>query len=157
MMASSQAILSRHACRGLRLFGRNVAAHSTAVASEIVPKAPAAAVVAPSFKANLDFKFVKDNVQLVVDNCKARNSNADPVRVVQLYDEFTRLKQESDSLRASRNENSAAMKVIGGAFDCGGSIHFNAAGCLRAPGGWAVQRALRRRAPLLARAAQMFV
>lgn len=104
----SRAIWARQ-LRGVRLFSpRTVAVHSTSVAEVATAAVPA---VAPSFKANLDFKFVKDNLQLVSDNCKLRNSSADPERVAQLYDEFTRLKQESDALRASRNENSAAMKV----------------------------------------------
>ena len=33
-------------------------------------------------------------------------------KAAELYDEFSRLKQETDRLRASRNENSAAMKVL---------------------------------------------
>ena len=102
--------------------GRGYVARSNAVANADVapasasaPAAPATgeAAKAPSFKANLDFKFVKDNLQLVIDNCKERLSNADPARVVALYDEFTRLKTETDALRASRNENSSAMKVRG--------------------------------------------
>jgi hypothetical protein len=74
----------------------------------------------PAFKANLDFKFVKENLQLVTDNARNRNTAADPARVVELYDEFSRLKQETDRLRASRNENSAAMKVIQAAIGAAG-------------------------------------
>lgn len=106
----SKAIWATRHCRGLRPFGpgtRRGSTRSNAVAEVASPALPA---VAPAFKANLDFKFVKDNLQLVADNCKLRNTSADPARVVQLYDEFARLKQECDSLRASRNENSAAMK-----------------------------------------------
>jgi hypothetical protein len=113
----SKAIWARH-CPGLRPFysPRGVVTRSTTIASDVAAAAPAATVAAPAFKANLDFKFVKENVQLVADNCKARNASADPARVAALYDEFTRLKQECDSLRASRNENSSAMKVGDGAM-----------------------------------------
>eukprot|EP00775_Hariotina_reticulata_P003461 gene3461-3732_t len=45
------------------------------------------------------------------DGVKAReNSTADPALVAQLYDEYVKLKTQSDALRTSRNENSAAMK-----------------------------------------------
>ncbi|GBF92787.1 seryl-tRNA synthetase [Raphidocelis subcapitata] len=107
----SRAIWARH-CRGPRaLSPRGLLVRGAAsVAAEAPAAAAAPAPAAPAFKANLDFKFVKDNLALVIENCKARNSNADPARVAALYDEFTRLKQESDALRAARNENSAAMK-----------------------------------------------
>lgn len=72
-----------------------------------------ATVAAPTlaFKANLDFRFIKDNLQLVTDNCKIRNSQANPTLVAELYDEYLKLKKDSDMLRASRNENSTSMKV----------------------------------------------
>jgi seryl-tRNA synthetase len=76
-----------------------------------VTSTSAAAVDAPSFRANLDFKFIKENVELVTANCKNRFSSADPHKVVALYDEFVALKAQVDSLRAERNENSSAMKV----------------------------------------------
>jgi seryl-tRNA synthetase len=110
--AGGNLIWARHARALVRPCGarqKSVSIRASAVAVEaVVPAAPA---VGPAFKANLDFKFVKENLALVTDNCKARSASADPARVAQLYDEFTRLKQESDRLRASRNENSAAMKV----------------------------------------------
>jgi hypothetical protein len=64
-----------------------------------------------SFKASIDFKFLKDNIDLVVQNAKNRNSSADPQFAVQLYDQYIQIKQEADHLRAERNENSNAMKV----------------------------------------------
>ena len=65
----------------------------------------------PRFKANIDFKFIKENLDLVVKNAEDRNSNADPRLVVQLYDKYVQLKMEADEIRAERNENSNAMKV----------------------------------------------
>ena len=95
----------------------NAVATDAAPATAVSEDAAVAAVKAPSFKAALDFKFVKDNLQLVTDNCRERLSGADPARVVALYDEYAALKVESESLRASRNENSSAMKVRGRARD----------------------------------------
>lgn len=69
------------------------------------------AAAAPAYKVPLDFKFIRDNVQMIAENCRLRNSAADPALVAQLYEEFLQLKAESEALRASRNENSAAMKV----------------------------------------------
>ncbi|KAG2494096.1 hypothetical protein HYH03_007735 [Edaphochlamys debaryana] len=81
----------------------------------VAVEAPASATThathdAPAFRAHLDFKFVKENVDMVATNCKNRFSNADPHKVVALYDEFVALKSKADALRAERNENSAAMK-----------------------------------------------
>lgn len=82
-------------------------ASSTATAEPVtIPAHPA-----PAYKVNIDFRFIRDNLQLVTENCRIRDSAADPALVAQLYDEYVKLKAESDSLRASRNENSAAMKV----------------------------------------------
>lgn len=81
-------------------------------ASTAAAATSAAQPIAPAFKAHLDFKFVKDNLELVLKNVQDRASSADARRVVQLYDEFAQLKQEADQLRAQRNENSNAMKVV---------------------------------------------
>lgn len=61
-------------------------------------------------KAYIDFKFVRDNVDLVAQNCVARASSADPHEVARLYGDFLDLSQQVDKIRATRNENSAAMK-----------------------------------------------
>ncbi len=53
-------------------------------------------------------------------NCAVRKAAADPALVAQLYDQFTALKQETDAVRAQRNENSAAMKVGPGRRKRGG-------------------------------------
>ena len=65
----------------------------------------------PRFKASIDFKFLKDNVDHIVKNTRDRSSSADPKLVVQLYDKYIQMKQEADLIRAERNENSSAMKV----------------------------------------------
>ena len=67
--------------------------------------------VALPFKAQLDFKYIKENLAVITKNCEIRNSGAKPAVVAELYDEFVQLKKEADGVRASRNENSQAMKV----------------------------------------------
>ena len=64
----------------------------------------------PAFRAHIDFKFIRDNVETMAKNCSMRCMDADPYRVAELYDEYCKLLQETDHLRALRNENSAAMK-----------------------------------------------
>jgi seryl-tRNA synthetase len=67
----------------------------------------------PAYRAFVDFKFVRDNVEAVAANCRNRLSTADPQLVARLYEEYVRAQQETDKLRAARNENSSAMKVGG--------------------------------------------
>lgn len=88
-----------------------VTTSSTAPASSSNGSSSQDAAAAPAYKVPLDFKFIRDNVQMIAENCRLRNSAADPALVAQLYEEFLQLKAESEALRASRNENSAAMKV----------------------------------------------
>jgi len=63
-----------------------------------------------SYRAHIDFKFVRDNIDMVKQNAKNRLVNASPDEVVRLYDEFVALTQEADAIRAARNDNSAQMK-----------------------------------------------
>jgi len=66
---------------------------------------------ASAFRAYIDFKFVRDNLDDVARNCTQRAAtNANPQEVARLYEEFVRLSKEVDQLRAFRNENSASMK-----------------------------------------------
>lgn len=65
------------------------------------------------FRAHIDFKFVRDNLDTVIRNCQHRQATADPAEVVKLYEEYIRIQQETETLRAARNENSSAMKVSG--------------------------------------------
>ncbi|KAL4430935.1 hypothetical protein ABPG75_006191 [Micractinium tetrahymenae] len=64
----------------------------------------------PAYRAFIDFKFVRDNVEAVAANCRNRLSTADPHLVAKLYEEYVKAQQETDRLRAARNENSSAMK-----------------------------------------------
>jgi len=63
-----------------------------------------------SYRAFIDFKFVQSNLELVKENATRRLVDASPDEVVRLYDEYVRLTQEADAVRAARNDNSAQMK-----------------------------------------------
>lgn len=73
-------------------------------------EAPAKQDEEQSFRAHIDFKFIRDNLDLITQNCRDRHVVADPEKVVHLYNDYLELVQEADGLRAARNENSTAMK-----------------------------------------------
>lgn len=98
--------------RGPRSARRAPALQSTAAPTEF-PAGSHVLLHPVPFKAAIDFKYIKDNLQAIEQNCKDRNSTADPKRAVELYDEFVRVKLDVDRLRAERNSNSAQMKVRG--------------------------------------------
>src|SRR5262245_24195714 len=52
----------------------------------------------------LDVAFIRDNLDAVVANCRNRNVQADPARVVALDDERKRLEQERSQLQQRANE-----------------------------------------------------
>ncbi|HEQ71224.1 MAG TPA: serine--tRNA ligase [Spirochaetia bacterium] len=58
----------------------------------------------------LDFKFIRDNLDLVKENIIKRNVSADAGLVAALYSQRTELQQQGDELRKQRNDNAAAMK-----------------------------------------------
>jgi len=58
----------------------------------------------------LDLKFIRENIELVEQNTQLRKVDADPHRVVELYDSRNQLLQKSEALRRRRNENAGAMK-----------------------------------------------
>ncbi|HPO50499.1 MAG TPA: serine--tRNA ligase [Spirochaetota bacterium] len=58
----------------------------------------------------LDIKFVKENLELVCDNIKKRNVNADAKLVVELYNKKNSLQLTLDNLKNRKNENASKMK-----------------------------------------------
>ncbi len=58
----------------------------------------------------LDLRFLRDNLELVRENTRNRQVDADPDRVAALYDKRGGLIREIESLRRSRNDNARAMK-----------------------------------------------
>ena len=63
------------------------------------------------FRAHIDWRFVRDNLERVRGNCAARNSTADPDAVVRLYERWRGLDEAAEDLRAARNANAKAAKV----------------------------------------------
>jgi seryl-tRNA synthetase len=92
--------------------GRAAASAAAAPQAPAAPEAGSspAADDGPAFRANIDFKFVRDNVEAVAHNCRQRLAAADPHEVARLYEHFGALQRETDAVRAARNDNSAAMK-----------------------------------------------
>ena len=58
----------------------------------------------------LDYRFIKENLDAVKANIKARNMNADADRVVTLFDKRTELVTALQELQTKRNENAKSMK-----------------------------------------------
>ena len=59
----------------------------------------------------LDLKFIRDNLPLILENTKKRNVDADPQKVVDLYEERNRVLQNTESLRQKRKRNAKTMKA----------------------------------------------
>ncbi|CAG9460340.1 unnamed protein product [Pedinophyceae sp. YPF-701] len=93
---------------GVRPCVRAAASAAEVDASEKVEEAAPAHL--PAFRAALDFKFFRDNVELLQRNADNRNAACDVARVAELYSELVALQQENDALRAKRNENAKSMK-----------------------------------------------
>ncbi|KAL3141627.1 hypothetical protein ABBQ32_004864 [Trebouxia sp. C0010 RCD-2024] len=92
---------------------RRLSAECAAVADHAVNAQPTSVEVQqyrPSFRAFLDFKALKADLDNHVQNCKNRHSNANPAKVADLYDEFCEAQQQVDSVREDRNSNAKAMK-----------------------------------------------
>ncbi len=58
----------------------------------------------------LDYRFIKENLDAVKNNIKARNMNADADAVVRLFDKRTELVTSLQALQQKRNDNAKAMK-----------------------------------------------
>ncbi len=59
----------------------------------------------------LDYRYIKENLESVVENVKRRKVKADPLLVVRLYDERNDHLHRIEELRKKRNENASKMKV----------------------------------------------
>ena len=62
------------------------------------------------WKAPLDFKFIRDNVEEVESNCRDRNNPADPRLVAELYAKYLQRNQELAELQQARNANAKKLK-----------------------------------------------
>lgn len=63
-----------------------------------------------TWRAAIDYKYVRDNLEAVTANCIKRKSSADPAKVVQLYESYLTLKAKVDATREARNASAASMK-----------------------------------------------
>ncbi|XP_010916662.1 serine--tRNA ligase, chloroplastic/mitochondrial isoform X1 [Elaeis guineensis] len=64
----------------------------------------------PQWRAAIDFKWIRDNKDVVAANVKNRNSSADLELVLELYEKFLSLQKEVERLRAERNIVANKMK-----------------------------------------------
>ncbi|XP_023524142.1 serine--tRNA ligase, chloroplastic/mitochondrial isoform X2 [Cucurbita pepo subsp. pepo] len=67
-------------------------------------------VAKPQWKASIDFKWIRDNKDLVAANIENRKSGANLELVLQLYDKMLNLQKEVERLRAERNMVANKMK-----------------------------------------------
>lgn len=65
----------------------------------------------PSYRAYIDFRALKADLDRHVRNCSDRNSAGDPKAVAQLYDEWLAAQSKVEQLREERNANAQSMKV----------------------------------------------
>lgn len=113
--ARSVAVLSRRVRRAFAPFSptapRTALERTARLLSASTATAPEATSSAPTpFRAHLDFKSIRDNVDLHVQNSAVRNSLANPKRVAELYDQCLSARAAVERVRSERNENSTAMK-----------------------------------------------
>eukprot|EP00891_Asterochloris_glomerata_P009215 jgi/Astpho2/9215/e_gw1.00138.12.1_t len=64
----------------------------------------------PSYRAYIDFRALKADLDRHVRNCSDRNSAGDPKAVAQLYDEWLAAQSKVEQLREERNANAQSMK-----------------------------------------------
>lgn len=83
---------------------------SKAAATEADTEENTEGKVAPKWRAAVDFKFIRDNAELVQSNAVARKAVVDVAQVVTLYDQWLAVKSTADDMRASRNASAAKMK-----------------------------------------------
>ena len=74
-------------------------------------------------QAFIDWKAIRDNIEAVKANVKNRNSDADPEKVSQLYDEYNAAQRQAEQLRSDRNANAKAMKVFAYTFPLVAQAH----------------------------------
>jgi len=72
--------------------------------------APPPAAQPTAWRAAIDFKALRDNVEAASANCARRRAPADPHLVVRLYESYVELKTRTDAVREARNAGAAAVK-----------------------------------------------
>ena len=111
--AARNSRLSRVEHRSASRCKRSLHAASTAAVEEVTATTQSPSLIdhKPSFRAFLDFKALKADLDKHVANCRDRNSNANPRKIASLYDQFCEAQQQVESIREDRNANAKAMKA----------------------------------------------
>ena len=60
----------------------------------------------------LDYRYIRDNLEEILQNVKERGAKADPHQVLSLFEKRNELITQKDSLRETRNKNTRLMKSI---------------------------------------------
>ena len=63
-----------------------------------------------AWKAAIDFKFVRDNAELVQKNATTRKVDVDVQEIIAKYEALNALNFKCDELRERRNANAKSMK-----------------------------------------------
>lgn len=64
-----------------------------------------------AWQAHIEWKAIRENLEYIKTNVANRNSNADPEKVVHLYDQWRELQSRAEAIRTDRNANAKSMKV----------------------------------------------
>ncbi|CAM6091028.1 unnamed protein product [Calypogeia fissa] len=103
-----------HNQRGVRTFSASAAAAETVTSESSSTTGTASqvsdAIERPSWRASIDFKWIRENKDEIAANIAHRKSGGDVEAVVELYEQSVQLTQEVDKLRAERNSVANAMK-----------------------------------------------
>ncbi|KAI4996078.1 hypothetical protein ZWY2020_041176 [Hordeum vulgare] len=95
----------------IRFLSSSSSAATTAVEPETISGGGAGGgATRPQWKAAIDFKWIRDNRDVVATNIRNRNSAANLDVVLQLYDRYLALQKEVERLRAERNAVANKMK-----------------------------------------------
>jgi len=113
MRAAGSSRTASEPARLMRSRGRRsgpVAALSVETPAAAAAAAAAAEPKAQTWRASIDYKAIRDDVEAVKANCERRNAAADPDLVVTLYEQYLKEKLELDAVLKSRNDNAKSMK-----------------------------------------------
>eukprot|EP00959_Pyramimonas_sp_CCMP1952_P121792 2546181-Pyramimonas_sp.AAC.1 len=89
---------------------RFTAVTSRAASTEVMAETTTETTATAEWKANLDFKSIRDNFEAIQKNADNRKAVADVAKVVDLYNQYLDLKFKSDELNQAKNQTAAKMK-----------------------------------------------
>eukprot|EP00250_Pteridium_aquilinum_P006984 c16791_g1_i1 orf=357-1952(-) len=106
----SHGVLHKLSCRPLGTVAAAGAVAIETTSASSPPATPGLSEPAPTWRASLDFKWIRENKDAIARNVQNRNTSADVDLVVQLYDKSIALGYEVEKLRADRNRVANSMK-----------------------------------------------